>query len=112
MVEHGRNPFAADVGLHGARSALKALWWSATAAAGRAVVRSRNTSVRFESDTPPPSRRRLRAKWIEAFAKDLADVRAGLYPPPEPLFNGPIAAIRAADDLIREAREVAARRRR
>jgi ubiquinone/menaquinone biosynthesis C-methylase UbiE len=52
----------------------------------------------------------VRAKWLEAFAKDLRDVRAGLYPPPEPLFDNPVEALAAIDDLMRDAREVEARR--
>jgi ubiquinone/menaquinone biosynthesis C-methylase UbiE len=112
MAGAGRGAFTADAGLHGARSALKAVWWSATAAAGRRAARAQGPAAPFESDTPPPPRGRVRAKWLSAFAKDLADVRAGLYPPPEPLFDNPFEAIRAVDDLIRDAREVAARRRR
>jgi ubiquinone/menaquinone biosynthesis C-methylase UbiE len=112
MPDEGRSAFVADVGLHGARSALKALWWSATAAAGRRAVRSQGPAVPFRSDAPPPPRGRVRAKWLEAFAKDLADVRRGLYPPSEPMFDNPIEAMRAVDDLLKDAREVEARRRR
>lgn len=121
MAGRGRSAFIADAGLHGARSALKALWWSGTKAVGRAAVRRRPSSsseheedapIRFQSDSPAPPRRHVRAKWLEAFAKDIADVRAGLYPPPEPLFDNPLEAWRATDDLVKDAREVEARRRR
>ena len=123
MAGRRRDAFIADAGLHGARSALKALWWSGTKAVGRAAVRSRPSSssdhdegarapVRAQSDTPPPPRTHVRAKWIEAFTKDVADVRAGLYPPPEPLFDNPVEAWRATEDLVKDAREVEARRRR
>jgi ubiquinone/menaquinone biosynthesis C-methylase UbiE len=112
MAEPGRSAFTADAGLHGARSALKAVWWSATAAVARAAVRSQGPPVPFHSDAPPPPKKRVRAQWLEAFAKDLADVRAGLYPPPEPLFDNPVEAIRAVDDLLKDAHEVEARRRR
>jgi ubiquinone/menaquinone biosynthesis C-methylase UbiE len=113
MDQRARRAFIADAGLHGARSAFKAIWWSATAAAGRASVRRRRDpeqEVRFQSDSPPPPRSQVRAKWLEAFAKDLRDVRAGLYPPPEPLFDNPVEALAAVDDLMRDAREVEARR--
>jgi ubiquinone/menaquinone biosynthesis C-methylase UbiE len=115
MAGRGRDAFIGDAGLHSARSVLKALWWSGTKAVGRARVRSHHDEaepVRIPSDAPPPPRNHVRAKWMEAFRKDVADVRAGLYPPPEPLFDNPVEAWRAADDLVKDAREVEARRRR
>lgn len=110
MAERRRDAFAADAGVAAARSALKAAWWTAAAAAGRMVVRPAPEATRFQSETPRPPRRTIRAKWLEAFAKDTADVRAGLYPAPDPQFRSPAAAIRAVEDLVRDGRDVEARR--
>lgn len=109
MGEGARAAFRTDAGVQGARAAFKALWWGAASAAGRAVVRPHRTPPP-PSDTPPPPAKQLRKAWLDAFAKDAADVAAGLYPPSPGLFASAGEALRAVDDFLKDAREVAARR--
>ncbi len=103
-----------DAGLQGLRAAIKALWWSGVGLTARRVTRPTNGdgTVEFRSDTPAPGRGRQAGAWIEAFRKDVEDVRAGLYPSTEPLFDDPAEALRAVSDFLRDSREVDARRRR
>jgi ubiquinone/menaquinone biosynthesis C-methylase UbiE len=105
--------FRPDALSHRALSSAKALWWTGQKAAGRALVRS---SAEAELPAgrvtaPPPSATRLRQAWREAFDKDAADIAAGLYPVTERAAP-PGRAIRRALDVIADAREVEARRRR
>jgi ubiquinone/menaquinone biosynthesis C-methylase UbiE len=103
--------FAADARLQRLRATFKAIWWTATGAAARGVAdpeRHRN----FTSDTPPPPPGSQRHGWVEAFRKDIEDVRAGLYPASDMLFADPLEALRAVADFLRDTREVEARRRR
>lgn len=106
--------FQLEGGVQAARSALKALWWTATGLSARAATRPEKGegAPAFDSDAPAPSAARIRRAWTEAFRKDVADVRSGLYPASEPMFSDPRQALRAAEDLFRDAREVDARRRR
>jgi ubiquinone/menaquinone biosynthesis C-methylase UbiE len=108
------NAFTAQAGLQTVRAAVKAVWWTAAGAAARRATHPEKgpSAVRFQSDTPAPKRERTRAAWMEAFRKDVRDVRAGLYPASEPLFDDPIHAVRAVVDFLDDAREVDARRRR
>lgn len=106
--------FQTEAGVQAARSAVKALWWTATGLTARAATRPEKGegAPAFTSDAPPPPSAKIRRAWLEAFAKDVRDVRAGLYPPSEPMFSDPAKAFEAAQDLFRDAREVDARRRR
>jgi ubiquinone/menaquinone biosynthesis C-methylase UbiE len=109
-----RDTFALDAGVQSARSAFKALWWTGAGAAARfASGRGRGEGGPvFRSETPPPPPGLQRSAWLEAFRKDVADVRRGLYPPSEPLFSGPSEALRAMADFLDDVRAVEARRRR
>ena len=109
-----RPAFRADLRNHRALSAAKAVWWTAQRAAGRAVVRPT-----YEADapregfrSPPPPASRLRQVWREAFEKDAADIAAGLYPVTEGPPRDPTRAVKQALDVLSDAREVEARRRR
>jgi ubiquinone/menaquinone biosynthesis C-methylase UbiE len=110
MNAQARAAFRADAGVQGARAAFKALWWSAAALAGRAVVRPERDAPAVRSEAPPASQGAVWAAWLEAFTKDYEDVRAGLYPPSQALFASAGEALRSADDFLKDAREVAARR--
>jgi len=81
--------------------------------AARAVARpERAPPTSFAPSADPPPRGFTRRAWAEAFAKDAADIAAGLYPA---LDDGPIdpaQAWRKTADFIADAREVEARRRR
>ena len=114
MVESANRAFRAEAGLQSLRSAIKALWWSGVGLTARRVTRptSGEAGVQFSSDSPSPGRGRQARAWIDAFRKDIEDVRAGLYPATEPLFDDPAEALRAVSDFLRDSREVDARRRR
>ncbi|NEX95074.1 class I SAM-dependent methyltransferase [Caulobacter sp. 17J65-9] len=109
-----RSAFAGDAGLQALRSTFKAAFWTAGGFAARRASQQRDhdEAERFAPTTPPPDRLRLRRAWLEAFVKDAADVAAGLYPASEPMFSDPRRALDAVDDLVKDAREVADRRRR
>ena len=94
-------------------SAVKAAWWSANGATARALTRptAGQQARTFTPATEAPDPVRLRRAWMEAFLKDAADVRAGLYPLTE-RAGSPTAAARRAFDFITDARAVDARRRR
>ncbi len=105
--------FTGDRSRQAAGSAMRAAWWGATALALRAVARpgapARPTPA---DDSPPPPKGFFRRSWWEAIEKDHADVAAGLYPPMGDGPSNPLAAVRVATDLLSDAREVEARRRR
>lgn len=103
-----------EAGVQAARSAVKALWWTATGLSARAATRPERGegAPAFDSETPAPRATTLRRAWLDAFVKDVRDVEAGLYPPTEPMFADPRRALQAAEDLVKDAREVDARRRR
>lgn len=90
----------------------RAAWFGGAAAAGRAVVRPETAEVEGQLDMPAPSRRAIRRAYAEAFSKDARDIAAGLYPAAEDLPIAPLTALRSAADVIADAREVEARRRR
>jgi ubiquinone/menaquinone biosynthesis C-methylase UbiE len=105
--------FAADARAARTLSALKAAWWGAQWwAVQRVTGRDRAAAPRPAPGSPPPPTALVRARWQEAFAKDAADVAAGLYPLTEALPGGPVQPILRAADLIGEARTVEARRKR
>ena len=106
--------FRADVRSHRALSAAKALWWTSNRAAGRALVKpaSDEEAPSAAVSAPPPPAGRLRRAWLEAFEKDAADVAAGLYPVTETPPRDLPRAVRRAIDVLSDAREVEARRRR
>jgi ubiquinone/menaquinone biosynthesis C-methylase UbiE len=115
MVEPRRLAFSADGSRQAAGAAVRAAWWGATALALRAVARpgapARATPT---GDTPPQPLPKgfFRKAWWEAIEKDNADVAQGLYPPMTDGPANPVGAVRVAADLLTDARQVEARRRR
>ena len=94
---------------------MRAAWWGATALALRAVAKPgapARPAPPVPSQSEPPPKGFFRKAWWEAIEKDNADVAAGLYPPMSDGPADPVAAIRVAADLLSDAREVEARRRR
>lgn len=104
--------FRGEAGLQRAAGVAKAAMWTAGGAAARALARPSRGEGRFQSDTPAPPPGLLRRAYLEAFEKDVADVAAGLYPAMPGEAPRPEAAVRAAVDLLSDARAVDARRRR
>ncbi len=106
--------FRRDARSHRALSTAKALWWTTNRAAGRAIAKPADdeTSPPPGVDSPPPSAGRLRSAWLEAFEKDAADIAAGLYPITERPPRSVGQPIRRAVDVIADARQVEARRKR
>lgn len=115
MEKLGPEPgaFALDRGAQAARAAVKAVWWGAAGVAARAISRPepRPSKPEPSSSSPAPSAF-IRRAWLEAFEKDARDVARGLYPAMDDGPGDPVAAFRAAADLLQDAREVEARRRR
>ena len=109
----GPPAFRADLRSHRAMSTAKALWWTTHRAAGRALVKpTSQMDAPPAADAPPPPAGRLRRAWLEAFAKDASDIAAGLYPVTEAAPRDIPRAVRRAIDVLSDAREVEARRRR
>ncbi len=105
--------FAGDRSRQVAGAALKAVWWGATSVALRRVARSGEAAPKdFTPINPPAPEGFVRRAWREAFEKDAADVAAGLYPPMTPGGQSPAAALKQVADLIADAKDVEARRRR
>jgi len=123
-VDAGRGPaglagsgppaFRRDVRRLRAFAAAKAVWWSANRAAGRALMEPEHSDEAggFTPSYAPPPKGLVRKAWGEAFAKDAADVAAGLYPVTEAAPANLKAALQTAIDLFEDTREVEARRRR
>ena len=111
-TEKSPRAFARDGAAAAARSAAKAVWWTANGLAARALTKpTKGDNVReFRSTAPAPSRSALRRAWMEALAKDAADVRAGVYPLTETL-TPPRQALNRALDFLKDARDVDQRRR-
>jgi len=109
-----RRAFSGDARRVQMLSAAKAVWWSANRFAGHAMLKPSEGpgAPPFSPKAAPPPKGRVRQAWAEAFAKDAADVAAGLYPPTEPAPVDLAHAFRTAQDLFSDAREVEARRRR
>ncbi|HTX48239.1 MAG TPA: SAM-dependent methyltransferase, partial [Caulobacteraceae bacterium] len=113
MTAEDRRAFVADRRAHAAHSALKKARWTAAAVALRTLARSSEAKpIRFEPKAPPAPKGFLRRAWLEAFDKDAADVAAGLYPPMADRPAAPRFGPRAAVDLLSDALDVEARRRR
>ena len=105
--------FASDRSAQRAGAALKAAWWGAAGMVARAATRSGRTEAPAVTPSAEPAPEGFaRRAWLEAFEKDQADVAAGLYPAMDDAPANPLAALRAALDLVADAREVEARRRR
>ncbi len=109
-----RSAFAADALSVRARATVKAAWWNAGGAAVRAVARpDRDDDPTARGVTaPPPAADHVRRAYLSAFRKDAQDVAAGLYPPTERAPAQPVRAVGRLFDLLTDAREVDARRRR
>lgn len=106
-----RAAFGADTAAHRLRALARAAWFGGAAAAGRAVVRPAD-APKVRTTAKPPSRAAVRRAYGEAFAKDARDVAAGLYPAPDDGALDPVRAIASVVDVVTDAREVEARRRR
>jgi len=109
-----KRAFAAEARAARAMGAVKAAWWSANGWAMRRIARRRDAgeAPAFAPKAAPPPAGYVRAAWAEAFAKDAADVAAGLFPATEAVPSDPVAPFRRAFDVLGDARAVEARRRR
>jgi ubiquinone/menaquinone biosynthesis C-methylase UbiE len=112
MSDAAPKAFAGDARAARTLSAFKAAWWGAQWWAAQRVSRRDPAAAPRASNSPPPPVALVRARWSEAFAKDAADVAAGLYPLTEALPADPITPFRRAADIIGETRQVEARRKR
>ncbi len=113
MTETSLRPaaFRADAAAHRAAQGIKAAGWTAAALVGRALVRPAPRADAEPLRAEPPPAGALRRAYLDAFAKDAADVAAGLYPVHERAAS-PATVGRRFTDLIADAREVEARRHR
>ena len=105
--------FAPDRSLQVAGGAMKAAWWTLAGMAARRLAGGRGESpptVTFTAEPAPKGF--VRRAWLEAFEKDQRDVALGLYPAMDDAPGDPVKALQAFVDLVRDAREVEARRRR
>ena len=104
--------FAAEARRQRAAAAASAAWWTATGTLVRAVSQRAGPapapSPRVGS--APPPRGHLQKLLADAFARDAADVAAGLYPAPAAGRVAPLRAVLRAADTILDARAVGARR--
>lgn len=109
-----RPAFAADALSVRTRAVAKAAWWNAGGAVVRALARpDRGDDPEARGVTaPPPPGDHVRRAYLSAFSKDAQDVAAGLYPPTERPAGNPARAVERLVDLLADAREVDARRRR
>ena len=105
--------FGADRRAQVINGAAKAAWWGATAVALRTLARPALAPPSgFEPTAPAAPKGFLRRSWLEAFEKDAADVAEGLYPPMSDRASKTSLAPRQTVDLLADARQVEARRRR
>jgi ubiquinone/menaquinone biosynthesis C-methylase UbiE len=105
--------FAPDRSAQAAGAALKAAWWTMTGLAARRVARPGPSAAPAAPPTAEPAPKGFaRRAWLEAFEKDRRDVARGLYPAMDDSPVNPVSAARAFVDLLADAREVEARRRR
>jgi ubiquinone/menaquinone biosynthesis C-methylase UbiE len=112
-VSGSRRILALDASAQAAGGAVKALWWGAAGVAARALARTGRTAPPSASPTADPAPDGLiRRAWLEAFEKDARDVARGLYPAMDDRPGDPLAALQRTLDLVRDAREVEARRAR
>ncbi len=108
----GAAAFVGDRSRQMVNGAIKAAWWGAASLALRRVGRPDTPEPDSRPRAPAPAPGFFRRAWLQAFEKDAADVARGLYPPMRDGRRGPRAAARAWSDLMRDAPEVAERRRR
>jgi ubiquinone/menaquinone biosynthesis C-methylase UbiE len=96
-----RGAFAADAATAAGLAAAKAVWWTVNGLAARTVVRpSVRDGFRPERvSAAAPSRQEVTRAWLEAFTKDAADIRSGLYPATERVAPPGRAVLRALDFL-------------
>jgi ubiquinone/menaquinone biosynthesis C-methylase UbiE len=81
--------------------------------AARKVARTGRSAAPVITPTAPPAPEGFaRRAWLEAFEKDRRDVAAGLYPAMDDGPVNPVRALNGAFDLVADARQVEARRRR
>jgi len=104
-----KSAFARDARRQRAASAAKAAWWTATGSLARAIAPPTHPPT-DRPKSPPPPRGYLRERLAEAFARDAADVAAGLYPAPDDGRVDPVRAVLRAADVVMDARAVDARR--
>ena len=110
----GRRAFSLDVAGLRAGQAVKAAWWAANGFAARSLVRptqGRDPGREARPVGPPPAAGHIRRAYAEAFAKEAADVAAGLYPVAE-RRAAPARMIGGSVDFLSDALAVDARRRR
>lgn len=111
MSDTPRRAHTADARAARALSAAKAAWWTANGWALRRFGRQGEHKLDVpRTDPPPPGL--VRERYREAFAKDAADVAAGLYPLTEGAPASAADPILRSLDLIADARAVEERRRR
>jgi ubiquinone/menaquinone biosynthesis C-methylase UbiE len=111
MPSSDKPAFAAEARRQRAASLAKAAWWTATASVARAAAgppRAAREGGAVRS--PPPPKGHLRQLLSDAFARDAADVAAGLYPAPDAGPVDPLRAVQRALDVVIDARAVQARR--
>jgi ubiquinone/menaquinone biosynthesis C-methylase UbiE len=105
--------FAPDRSLQAAGSAVKAAWWTLAGMAARKLAGShRGDAPTAAPSAEPAPKGFVRRAWLEAFEKDRRDVARGLYPAMDDAPADPVKAALAFVDLLGDAREVEARRRR
>jgi ubiquinone/menaquinone biosynthesis C-methylase UbiE len=104
-----RDAFRFDAAAHRAAASAKAVWWTVNGWTARRLTppHKQETPV---STAPPPPQGFVRQAWREAFAKDAADVAAGLYRVEEAPPSAPLEPFLRALDVIADARAVQARR--
>ena len=92
---------------------MKAAWWSLTGAAARTVSKPESSEAPLAAPKAEPAPKGFaRRAWLESFEKDSSDVARGLYPAMDDGPANPVKAVRRLVDLLTDAREVEARRRR
>ncbi len=92
---------------------MKAAWWSLTGMAARSVSKPERSQAPLAAPKADPAPKGfVRRAWLEAFEKDRRDVARGLYPAMDDSPADPVKAALAFLDLVSDAREVEARRRR
>lgn len=115
MTDRRQEPsaFAPDRSLQAAGSAVKAAWWTLAGMTARRLAGSHRAQAPAAAPSAEPAPEGfVRRAWLEAFEKDRRDVARGLYPAMDDNLANPVGAIRAFVDLVSDAREVEARRRR
>ena len=105
-----KRAFRSDAVRQTVRSTLKALWWTAAGGVARVMIKPQAADI--ASPRPKPALAAVRKAYLEAFTKDAEDVARGLYPPQSNGLTNPKQAFDEAEDFLRDARDVDARRRR